>query len=79
MIIYIIGAVLLKIYIQVFLKPTQSLNTSKPATTAPSRTVTSSNQGAGDSQYKKQVEELNDKLIAMEQSLESLERVSLKI
>ena len=35
--------------------------------------------GAGDSQltaqYKKQVEELNEKLIGMEQSLESLEKV----
>ena len=62
--------------------------TRKPTTTKPSassttrpaasRTVTSG--GAGDSsQYKRQVEELNEKLITMEQSLESLERVRTEL
>merc|ERR1719204_524706 len=42
---------------------------------APSKVGTSKPGGAGgSSQYKRQVEELNEKLITMEQSLESLER-----
>ena len=54
------------------MKPSASSTTS--ARPAPSRSATSG--GAGDSsQYKRQVEELNEKLITMEQSLESLERV----
>jgi len=53
------------------MKPSASSTTS--ARPAPSRSATSG--GAGDSsQYKRQVEELNEKLITMEQSLESLER-----
>jgi RP/EB family microtubule-associated protein len=52
-------------------KPSSSSTTS--ARPAASRSATSG--GAGDSsQYKRQVEELNEKLITMEQSLESLER-----
>ena len=54
------------------MKPSASSTTL--ARPAPSRSATSG--GAGDSsQYKRQVEELNEKLITMEQSLESLERV----
>ena len=60
--------------------------TRKPTATKPSSSTTSATRpaasrsaasgGAGDSsQYKRQVEELNEKLITMEQSLESLERV----
>ena len=53
---------------------------SKPTPTA-KRAAAASN-GAGDSQltaqYKKQVEELNEKLIGMEQSLESLEKVTVE-
>jgi len=57
--------------------------TRKPTTTKPSSTTsvrpaasrTAAPGGSGDSsQYKRQVEELNEKLITMEQSLESLER-----
>jgi len=58
--------------------------TRKPTTTKPSTTTstrpsasrtTAPSGGSGDSsQYKRQVEELNEKLITMEQSLESLER-----
>merc|ERR550519_1772005 len=49
--------------------------TAKPTTTRPAAQRTAAASGAGDSsQYKKQVEELNEKLITMEQSLESLER-----
>lgn len=56
------------------MKPSASSTTS--ARPAPSRSATSG--GAGDSsQYKRQVEELNEKLITMEQSLESLERVRI--
>lgn len=54
-------------------KPSSS-STSSSVRPAASRTATST--GAGDSsQYKRQAEELNEKLITMEQSLESLERV----
>lgn len=49
---------------------------SKPASAA--KRTTSAANGAGDSQltaqYKKQVEELNEKLVGMESSLESLEK-----
>ena len=52
---------------------------SKAAPTA--KRTTAATNGAGDSQltaqYKKQVEELNEKLVGMEQSLESLEKVRL--
>ena len=55
----------------------KSTISSKPAPSV-KRAAAASN-GAGDSQltaqYKKQVEELNEKLIGMEQSLESLEKV----
>lgn len=51
-----------------------SASSTTSARPAPSRSATSG--AAGDSsQYKRQVEELNEKLITMEQSLESLERV----
>ena len=50
---------------------------SRAAPTA--KRTTAATNGAGDSQltaqYKKQVEELNEKLVGMEQSLESLEKV----
>merc|ERR1712131_376186 len=58
--------------------PVKTTTTRKPAPTA-KRAAAASN-GTGDSQltaqYKKQVEELNEKLIGMEQSLESLEKVT---
>ena len=54
---------------------------SKAAPTA--KRTTAATNGAGDSQltaqYKKQVEELNEKLVGMEQSLESLEKVRLTL
>merc|ERR1712227_564154 len=54
----------------------KTTTTRKPTATKPSSSTTSAaSGGAGDSsQYKRQVEELNEKLITMEQSLESLER-----
>ena len=60
---------------------TRKSTTTKPSTTTSTRPsasrTTAPSGGSGDSsQYKRQVEELNEKLITMEQSLESLERVS---
>merc|ERR1719461_655412 len=57
-------------------KPTATKPSSSTASaTRPAASRSAASGGAGDSsQYKRQVEELNEKLITMEQSLESLER-----